>query len=312
MSILILFTNYIMSSKADQFTECHGISTLAIHDHEIIENCGKEMIQLTPNDVIFGRGRKSDNHKGNVHFRSLINTQLSAYIAACDGAAKRMVAEEIVKQVLEQKGRFLKWVGGAWSIADNQSTIQKVLKTLCNKMHTNRRLRQGQHYEESDVLSEETLQSNHVSNKLDMSTLSFQELTVASLGAFNWLLKTICKDSKRDNTLKIDILKLILSTFAFASSGNEACIQAVLDTDEYLHNLMIIIHEEQDTKIVMPALETVANIVTGNAHQVQEVLCAGFLDIAEHLLGSDTQDICKKACKFWPTFPQELKLKSMK
>ena len=77
-----------MSSKADQFTECHGISTLAIHDHESIENCGKEKIQLTPNDVIFGRGRKFDNHEGNAQFRLITKIQLGAYIAACNGETK--------------------------------------------------------------------------------------------------------------------------------------------------------------------------------------------------------------------------------
>ena len=198
--------------------------------------------------------------------------------------------------MLKQKGRFLKWVDGAWSIADDQSTIQKVLKTLCNQVHRDRRLKQDPVC--TDVLSQElTLQSNHASTVLDMSTLSIQELTVASLGAFNWLLKTICKDPDHNCTEKIDILKSILCTFSYASSGNEDCIQAVIETDEFLNNLMIIIHEGKDTKIVMPALETVANIATGNAHQVQEVIKAGFLDIAEYLLGSGTQDICKKACK---------------
>ena len=169
---LLFFPNVIMALNADEFIEFHSVNNLAIHDNDNIENCSNKLIQLTPNNIIFGRGRKSDNHKGKVQFCSLINTQLGAYIAACDGVTKRKVAEDITNQVLKQKGQFLKWVNCAWSIADNQSTIQKVLKTRCNKMHSNKRLRQDHHYEDSDVLSEEvTLQSNHASNILDMSTL---------------------------------------------------------------------------------------------------------------------------------------------
>ena len=170
-----------MALNADEFIEFHSVNNLAIHDNDNIEKCSNKKIQLTSNNIIFCRGRKSDNNKGKVQFCTLINTQLGAYIGACDGVTKRKVTEDIPNQVLKQEGQFLKWDNSAWSIADNQSTIQKVLKTLCNKMHSNRRRRQDHHYNNSDVLSEEvTLQSNHASNILDRSTLSILELKVSS------------------------------------------------------------------------------------------------------------------------------------
>ena len=291
------FTNVIMASKADEFTECHGINNLTINDKESIEICSNQKIQLTPNDVIFGRGRKSDNHGGNVQFRCLINSKFEAYMAACDDLTKTIIAEGIVKQVLTQNGRFLKWVDGAWLIADNQSAIQKVLKTLCNKVHSNRKLAEDPHCVDSEELSQEqTLQSKLGSSISDMGAISCLDLTVSSLSALCWLLKAICKDSELNSTLKSEILKAVLWTLAFASSGNQDCIQAVINTTNCLDNLITIMHEGKDTNIVIPALETVANIVTGNACQVQEVIKAGFLDIAEYLLESKTQDICKKAC----------------
>ena len=82
-------------------------------------------------------------------------------------------------------------------------------------------------------------------------------------------MKEVCKDSELDSTLKIDKLKSVLYAISFAGSGNEDCIHADIDTHEFLNNLMIIIYEGKDNKIVMPALESVANIVTGNTYQVQ-------------------------------------------
>ena len=285
-------TSNNMSLKADELTECHGIDNLTIHDSDSKELCSDKKIQLTPSDVIFGRGKKSNNHKGNVRFHLLVNEQLGAYMAACDGPAKINIANDIVNQVLVQNGRFLRWADGAWSIADNDSIIQKVTKTLRNKIDSNRRLQQEPHCVDSVAVSHElTSQSKYGSAIFETEAFSSQELTISVLGALTGLLKSICKDSALSSTLKTEILKSVLWTFAFASDGDEACIQAVMSTSDCLDNLITIIRESKNTNIVIPALVTVGNFVTGNSHQVQEVINAGFLDIAEYLLKSETQGI---------------------
>ena len=70
-----------------------------------------------------------------------------------------------------------------------------------------------------------------------------------------------------------------------------------MSTSDCLNNLITIIHKSKDTNIVIPALVTVAKFVKGNSHQVQEIINAGFLEIAENPLKSETQDIRVKVCK---------------
>jgi hypothetical protein len=150
-----------------------------------------------------------------------------------------------------------------------------------------------------DSSQELTIQNEHGSVILEMDAFSSQELTVSVLGVLTYLLKSICKDSDLNSTWKTEILKSVYWTFTFASGGDgdEACIQAFTSTSECLNNMITIIHESKDTNIVIPALVTVGNFVTGNSHQVQEVLNAGFLDIAEYLLKREIQDIHVKVCK---------------
>ena len=162
------------------------------------------------------------------------------------------------------------------------------------------RLQQESDCVNSENLSQElTIQSKHGSVILEMDAFSSQELTVSVLGALTFLLKSICKDSDLSSTWKTEILKSVYWTFTFASGGDgdEACIQAIMSTSDCLNNLITIIHKSKDTNIVIPALVTVAKFVKGNSHQVQEIINAGFLEIAENPLKSETQDIRVKVCK---------------
>ena len=134
-----------------------------------------------------------------------------------------------------------------------------------------------------DLSQELTTQSKYGSVIFEMEAFSSQELMIPVLGALTWLLKSIYKDSNLSSKLKTEILKPVLWTFAFASDGNEDCIQADMNTSDCLNNLIIIIPESKDTNIIIPALVTVGNFVNGNSYQVQEVINAGFLDIAEYL-----------------------------
>ena len=135
-----------------------------------------------------------------------------------------------------------------------------------------------------DSSQELTIQSKHGCVILEMNAFYRQELMVSALIALTWLLKSICKDSDLSSKLKTQILKAVLWTFAFSSDGDEDCIQAVMNTSDCLNNLITIIHENKDTNIVIPGLVTVGYFVTSNPHQVQVVINAGFLDIAEYLL----------------------------
>ena len=94
----------------------------------------------------------------------------------------------------------------------------------------------------------------------------------------------------------------VLWTFTFSSDGDEDCIQAVMNTSDCLNNLVTIIHESKDTNIVIPGLVTVGNFVTCNAHQVQEVINAGSLDIAEYLLKVKHKTSVWKLAKLCQTF----------
>ena len=130
-------------------------------------------------------------------------------------------------------------------------------------------LQQESHYVDSVDLSQElTTQSKYGSVIFEMEAFSSQELMIPVLGALTWLLKSIYKDSDLSSKLKTEILKAVLWTFAFASDGDEDCIQSDMSTSDCLNNMIIIIPESKDNNIIIPALVTVGNFVTCNAHQV--------------------------------------------
>lgn len=94
-------------------------------------------------DVLCGKGKLCDEHKGNIYFRNLIKTYLPAY----NETRKRSVKVEIIKRIGDEissiGGRFLKReksnqcckIGGSdqvtsWSVAGPRSVREKISHAL--------------------------------------------------------------------------------------------------------------------------------------------------------------------------------------
>ena len=91
------------------------------------------IICLKPNDVIFGRGSESNDHEGNIRFRSHVNRQKREYREAKYTLDKKKIVRKIVNQVHAWDGRFLKRVKDTWVLADEKSILLKVTRTLTTK-----------------------------------------------------------------------------------------------------------------------------------------------------------------------------------
>ncbi|KAG7338204.1 hypothetical protein IV203_025116 [Nitzschia inconspicua] len=78
------------------------------------------------NDVLFGRGKRFQNHVGNQRFRTLIEDCLPSYDKASK-EQKTKIAQEIVGIVHQARGRFLKDDGAGWAqVTDIHLLRQKV------------------------------------------------------------------------------------------------------------------------------------------------------------------------------------------
>jgi hypothetical protein len=78
------------------------------------------------NDVLFGRGKRYQNHVGNQRFRMLIDDCLLTYDKA-GKEQKTKIAQEIVGIVHQARGRFLKDDGAGWAqVTDIHLLRQKV------------------------------------------------------------------------------------------------------------------------------------------------------------------------------------------
>ena len=62
---------------------------------------------MNKNDVLFGRGKNTREHTGNLRCAYLVEVREEEY-NACRKAAKTKIAEQVVTMVLDSGGRFLK------------------------------------------------------------------------------------------------------------------------------------------------------------------------------------------------------------
>lgn len=81
----------------------------------------------TDEDVLFGRGRKTMNHPGNLHLRELVNLHRDEYETASK-QRKTAIAQNIADTVLQSNRRFLKYEPeeDRWVHADVQTTRNKI------------------------------------------------------------------------------------------------------------------------------------------------------------------------------------------
>lgn len=68
------------------------------------------ILEPQENDVLLGRGGKNNQHVGNAHFRQLARLRRDEYQRARK-KLKVTISRELVDQVREKKGRFLKKSG---------------------------------------------------------------------------------------------------------------------------------------------------------------------------------------------------------
>jgi hypothetical protein len=99
--------------------------------------------ELSPHDVLFGRGSGPNDHEGNVRFRQLVASRKDEYMATNHRITKANIAREIVDQVLRHKGRFLKKIEAtdpvslhipngidAWIEVDEDTVMEKAKQAL--------------------------------------------------------------------------------------------------------------------------------------------------------------------------------------
>mmetsp|Transcript_4118 Transcript_4118/g.6061 ORF Transcript_4118/g.6061 Transcript_4118/m.6061 type:complete len:434 (+) Transcript_4118:234-1535(+) len=99
--------------------------------------------ELNSNDVLFGRGSGPNDHEGNIRFRALVSERKTEYMATSHRQTKAKIAREIVNQVIEKGGRFLKKVEpteakrmgvskgvDAWCTVDDDTIMEKAKQAL--------------------------------------------------------------------------------------------------------------------------------------------------------------------------------------
>mmetsp|Transcript_44887 Transcript_44887/g.108936 ORF Transcript_44887/g.108936 Transcript_44887/m.108936 type:complete len:584 (+) Transcript_44887:130-1881(+) len=70
------------------------------------------VVDVRPNDVLFGRGSGPNDHEGNIRFRELIAQRKEQYMNTNHRQTKAKIAKDIVDQVFGVDGRFLKKLEG--------------------------------------------------------------------------------------------------------------------------------------------------------------------------------------------------------
>ena len=90
-------------------------------------------IQLSTNDVLFGRGKFVLDHPGNVRFRLIIDAYIKKY-NSCNKLEKTCITEIILKLVQERSGRFMKQNGlsDEWVEVDHDIARSKVAQSFRN------------------------------------------------------------------------------------------------------------------------------------------------------------------------------------
>lgn len=77
-------------------------------------------------DVVFKVGTSSWNHPGNARYRELLELHLHEYINVTSTVAKEAVAQKILQDTMEQKGRFLEWSkeNNCWTVLGDKTEIR--------------------------------------------------------------------------------------------------------------------------------------------------------------------------------------------
>mmetsp|Transcript_14839 Transcript_14839/g.34363 ORF Transcript_14839/g.34363 Transcript_14839/m.34363 type:complete len:830 (-) Transcript_14839:336-2825(-) len=66
------------------------------------------VLEVLVHDVMLGRGSGPNDHAGNIQFRDLVHARKTEYLSTNHRQTKALIAKEIVDQVYQRGGRFLK------------------------------------------------------------------------------------------------------------------------------------------------------------------------------------------------------------
>lgn len=100
---------------------------------------GSQSIDITPSDVIGGKGKNSSYHPGNKYYNDLIRQHRNEYHNCPDFKIKREIASKVINKIKGQSppGRFLfrknDVEGKPWMEYDDENVTKKVLQALREK-----------------------------------------------------------------------------------------------------------------------------------------------------------------------------------
>jgi len=90
----------------------------------------KQYLQYTDNDVLMGRGGKSNHHPGNMRYRQEIERLQGDYKKTDDKDEKTRISEQLVSHVQSYGGNFLEKDDHGWYIIDDIVARRKVSQAL--------------------------------------------------------------------------------------------------------------------------------------------------------------------------------------
>ena len=118
---------------------------------------------------------------------------------------------------------------------------------------------------------------------------TFHELTCLTKNAF-----TTYTSSNKSDKLTNDLLLDALWALTHATDDYDDIQTA--DSDAFVASIMMSVLRESDSEFFIPAVRTIVNLVSGNSLQIQAVFDAGFLDLAELLLGHAKKRVRMETC----------------
>jgi len=132
-----------VSPSSDKVTDSKVVLTKILNKTiEVIKKRNSRELKLkqtdpqisipTENDILLGRGGKTNNHFGNKRYRDEVKKLKSAYTSCMTKQEKFNLSKIIVRRVSEYGGRFLKQVGNTdrWYVVDEFNARKKASQAL--------------------------------------------------------------------------------------------------------------------------------------------------------------------------------------
>ena len=90
---------------------------------------------ITQQDVLYGRGERTNNHEGNKYFRKIVSSMASKY-KTCSRSDKSVIANSIIDVIHERGGRFLAPIpnSNSWNIVKGREIKRKTSHALRDKV----------------------------------------------------------------------------------------------------------------------------------------------------------------------------------